>query len=749
MQQPTQLRDIVLVGGGHAHALVIKMWGMQPLPGVRLTLVSDTLLTPYSGMLPGLVAGHYTLEQSHIDLHRLCRWSGVRFIQGRVEQLDLAAKRILVVGRPALGYDLVSINTGCTPKLDNIPGARGNVTPVKPVSQFYQHWQSLKLQLQDAEQPLDIGVVGAGAGGFELIAAIEHAISRDFANLPHRCHWIVASEVLKGHNDKVQQAAIDHCQTKNIQLHREFQVAQVAEQQLHASDGRSLQLDSILWCTAASAANWPKLAGLDCDENGFISTLETLQSSSHPEVFAAGDCAHQIDHPRPKAGVFAVRQGKVLFDNLRRAILQKKLHKHRPQQLFLSLLATGGKQAIASKGNWYSQGRLLWHWKNHIDTKFMAMFNQLPNKPQMKPKPIPKALAKQQPEMDLTGEVMRCGGCGAKVGSDVLTLALKQLLASNPVVKRDDVLVGLEAPDDCAVIAPKGPIAQSVDQFKAMIDDPYLLGKIATNHALSDLYAMAAEPQSAMALVAMPHASEALQQRELEQIMSGILEQLAESGCQLTGGHTSEASELSVGLAVNGLLPQGEALTKGGLKPGQTLVLTKPLGTGVILAADMQAKAQGLDVQNCIDSMLVSNAQAAAILSRHGASAMTDITGFGLAGHLVEMLRASGVGCQLNCEQLPLLPGALKLAEQGISSTLLPHNLRLKRAIYPLEPWQQKALFSLLFDPQTSGGLLAGVATENLEACLADLRQHYPTACAIGQVQLAMQADQLIELRKV
>ena len=237
---------------------------------------------------------------------------------------------------------------------------------------------------------------------------------------------------------------------------------------------------------------------------------------------------------------------------------------------------------------------------------------------------------------------MRCGGCGAKVGAEVLAGALAGL----PRLPGADVLIGLDAPDDAAVMLPPPGMAvvQSVDHFRAFIDDPFVFGQIAAAHALSDLHAMGARPWTALAVAAVPYTSGDKMRTELADMLQGASGVLAADGCALVGGHSAEAAEPALGFAVTGLADPARLLRKSGLRPGDALVLTKPLGTGIVLAGHMRGLARAAWLQAAIASMRTSNATASRILREFGAVACTDVTGFGLAGHLMEMLRASGVG---------------------------------------------------------------------------------------------------------
>jgi selenide, water dikinase len=341
--------------------------------------------------------------------------------------------------------------------------------------------------------------------------------------------------------------------------------------------------------------------------------------------------------------------------------------------------------------------------------------------------------ADQQALKDISAIAMRCGGCGAKVGATVLSRALGSI---EPTV-RDDVVVGLDAPDDAALVDVGGDklSLQTVDYFRAIVDDPYTLGKIAANHSLGDVYAMGGEPQTALAIATVPYGLEAKVEADLSAMMAGANEVLRAAGCALVGGHTSEGAELALGFAINGLVPRADALRKGGLRPGDALILTKPIGTGTLLAADMRGKAKARWVMAAIAHMVQSNGRAADILRRHGVHAATDVTGFGLIGHLVEMVGASNVDVTVAVDRVPLLDGARETVALGIFSSLQPQNVRLRRAVRELETVAKHPRYPLLFDPQTAGGLLAAVPLGAAERCVAELRAAgYAGADVVGLV---------------
>ena len=310
---------------------------------------------------------------------------------------------------------------------------------------------------------------------------------------------------------------------------------------------------------------------------------------------------------------------------------------------------------------------------------------------------------------------MRCGGCGSKVASAVLRRVLDRL----PPAPHPDVLVGLRGGDDAAVLrVPPGKLlVQSVDHFRTFLDDPWLFGRVAAHHCLSDLFAMGAEPRTAQAMVTLPFAPPDKVEQDLFDLLSGVTETLSEAGAALVGGHTAEGPECALGLTVNGLCDT--ALLKAGAADGDRLFLTKPLGTGVVFAADMRAEAPGGTVDAALASMLRSNAAAARVFRACGATACTDVTGFGLLGHLVELLRASGADAELDLAALPRLPGAEALLARGMRSSLHDANAAFGAALDGLDLGDPRA--ALLYDPQTSGGLLASVPDERADECASAL----------------------------
>ncbi len=733
------VKDVVLVGAGHAHVGVLRMFGMDPMPGVRLTLITRQVDTPYSGMLPGMIAGHYSADDAHIDTGPLSRFAGARLYNSEAIGLDLANRRVICADRPPVPYDALSINIGATPGVGHVPGASEFVVPVKPIDGFLPRFEAARARIIAAGGRARIGVIGAGPGGVELLLSLQHRLAVDLRAAGHDAAGLSfvivtpSAEVLPALPAAMRRRFTEILRQRGIDTRALCTVTRVEPGTVTINGRERIPLDEIFWTTRAAPAAWLPGTGLALDADGFIRVGRTLQSSSHADVFAAGDIAAIEGYSLPKSGVYAVRSGAPLARNIRRFLIGEPLQAYRPQREALYLISTGDKHAVGTRNGITFEGDWAWRWKDWIDRRFMAKFNQLPSMAAIPAAAVIK-VADASAIKEISALAMRCGGCGAKVGANVLSRALRPIEPE----PRADVVIGLDAPDDAAVVDTGAPrlAVHTVDYFRAIVDDPYLFGKIAANHALGDIFAMGAEPQSALAIATLPYGLESKVEADLSMLMAGANEMLRKAGCALVGGHTSEGAELALGFAVNGLIDRGRVLRKGGLVPGDALILTKPLGTGTLLAADMRGKARARWVMAAIAHMVHSNRAAATILQAHGVSAATDVTGFGLIGDLVEMVRASNVDAVLSLPAVPLLEGVRETMAMGIFSSLQPQNVRLRRAISNLEAASADPLYPALFDPQTAGGLLASIPAKCADACVLALRDAgYASAAVIGRVE--------------
>lgn len=685
-------RDLVLIGGGHTHALVLRRWGMQPLAGVRLTVINPGPTAPYSGMLPGFVAGHYTRDDLDIDLVALARFAGARLINGAVTAMDAATRQLTVPGRPPINYDVASLDIGITSAMPALDGFSDYGVPAKPLGHFASRWDAFRTQA-DA---LHVAVIGGGVAGAELALAMQHA--RPDATV----HLIDRSRVLTALGKTARDRIIAALDRAGITIVADSEIAKVTEQAVILADGRAIPSQFTTGAAGAKPQVWPSHSGLAMHD-GFVNVDENLQTSD-PAVFAVGDCAHLSASPRPKAGVFAVREAPVLFDNLRAVLSGGALRPYRPQRDYLKLISLGGKAALAEKFGTTLAGPVLWRWKDQIDQKFMRQFKDLPIMAQPEP-PRTHAIGLKE----ALGPKPMCGGCGAKVGRG----ALHDVLGSG----------------DDAGLFQTGDVQQviSTDHLRAFWQDPVVMTRIAAVHALGDIWAMGAMPQVATLNLILPRMSQELQRRTLGEIWQSATDVVQDAGAQIVGGHTSLGAELTIGLTVTGVC-DAPAKTLGGAQDGDVLILTKPLGSGVIMAAEMAGVAQGADVMSALLHMQAGQAKASALLQK--AHAMTDVTGFGLAGHLAGICTASGVAATVKLADVPMLAGAVAMAEAGIRSSLFDDNLSGAGDV----SGPAGAPYDLLFDPQTAGGLLAAVPATDADGILDGLKAAGYPAAKIGLI---------------
>ncbi|MBY6138687.1 selenide, water dikinase SelD [Leisingera daeponensis] len=700
-------RDLVLVGGGHTHALVLRKWGMKPLPGARLTVINPGPAAPYSGMLPGFAAGHYTRDELDIDLVRLARFAGARLVLGAAEHIDTAARLVHVPGRPPIAYDVASIDIGITSAMPDLPGFAAHGIPAKPLGRFAARWAAFR----EGDGPAHVAVIGGGVAGAELILAMAHAL-KSRGRLA-QATLIDSEEALRAIGETARRTLRRALTGHGVRLEENTRIASIEDSCIVLEDGREILSEFTTGAAGARPYGWLADSGLALHD-GFIRVGKTLQSSA-AEVFAAGDCAHMDFAPRPKAGVYAVRQAPVLYHNLRALMTGDPMRRYRPQKDYLKLISMGSREALGERFGTALAGPLMWTWKDRIDQAFMEKFRDLPA---MEAAPLP---AEHTLDMEAAlGDKPMCGGCGAKVGRDALLGTLAGLSTGN----RGDIT---PLPGDDAALLTTGGVRQviSTDHLRSFTNDPVMMTRIAAVHALGDIWAMGAEPQAATANLILPRMSPALQARTLQEIMGAASEVLQQAGAAIIGGHTSLGDELTIGFTVTGLCPR-PAITLTGAKPGDALLLTKPLGSGVLMAAEMAGEAKGEWVAAALEQMCQPQGAAARILQ--DARAMTDVTGFGLLGHLLGICEASGAGAELFTGRIPLMQGAAELADRGIRSSLFAAN---QAALPELKTsgWQD-----LLFDPQTAGGLLAAVAADQAGELLKQLRAAGYPAALVGKV---------------
>ncbi|MFZ0406971.1 MAG: selenide, water dikinase SelD [Cyanobium sp.] len=693
-------RLLLLAGGGHSHALVLRRWAMDPVrrpAGTLITLVNRTSTALYSGMVPGLVAGLYQRSACAIDLRRLCSLAGVSFIQAEITGLDLGRRQLELAGRPPLRFDTLSLDVGAL-TAEALPDDRASgPVAVKPLEPFLGWSEAL-------EPGASVRIRGGGAAAVELALAL-------------RSRGVASRLLLRGDDLHFASATARRAVERLL-----------AEAAIPLERHSSSRAPADLACTGSRAPAWLAAAGLPVQAaSGRVLTEPSLAVIGHPQVFASGDCGLIAAAPRPAAGVWAVRAAPVLATNLQRQLQQPgvALQSWSPPAWSLQLLGVGAAPAAPGEppacralALWgpFALGpyRWLWHGKQWIDRRFMARFSELG---------AVVETAGSDPMADSMAGPMACRGCGAKLAARPLSGALARLEPSGQAPPAEDAAVlGMSSDGDW--------LLQSLDGFPALVDDPWLNARLTTLHACSDLWACGASVHSVQALVTVPQAAEVLQEELLFQTLAGVRSVLEPLGAALIGGHTLEGRDgagLALALTVHGRVPPRAFWPKGPLCPGDVLLLSRPLGSGVLFAAAMAGAAEPQWIDAALAEMQRSQAALVPLLASHGVRACTDVTGFGLLGHLGEMLAAApAVQVALSGEAIPALPGALELLRRGYASSLSPANASALALLAGPVRWEaagaaEPGRTGLLLDPQTCGPLLAALPAERAAAALAEL----------------------------
>lgn len=388
------MKQLLLAGGGHAHVHVLRALAAQPLPGVRVTLVTPYARQMYSGMVPGLVAGHYAVGQCVIPLAPLARAASVDFVEDALVGLDADRGEARLAGGTARQWDAISLDTGPVMDRDALPGAREHGLFVRPIETFVERFEGWRARA--AARPLATVVIGGGAAGVELALALAHRQRTEGAAggrgalaaggrigstaggglalaTAGRVALVAGGQVLAGFAAGVRRRALRALREHGIVLH-EAAAAAVAADHVALADGTALPCDAAVIAIGASAPAWLAASGLALDARGFVLTGPTLQSVSHPAVFAAGDVATRADRPHPKSGVYAVRAGPPLAASLHAWAEGREPAPYAPQRRTLYLLSLGARRAIASWGPLAAEGDWVWRWKDRIDRGFIARY---------------------------------------------------------------------------------------------------------------------------------------------------------------------------------------------------------------------------------------------------------------------------------------------------------------------------------------------------------------------------------------
>lgn len=676
-------KHIVLLGVGHTNAHIVRKWAMEPIADADLTCISNYGIATYSGMLPAALAGQIRQPEMEIDLVQLCESVGARLIIDQVTQVDLEKSEVKFAKRPAVPFDALSIGIGSVPTFEGVECEHDAVIQIKPMQSFLERLSAKLATLR--ERPRVHGVVvGSGIAGIEILLCLGSFLNKS-GIVDFQLELVTRSEdILPSLEPSTRHKVKEEILRRGYRITNSAQVTAVRktrESSMHSiehSNGKSIEADFVIWATGAASP--PKLAefGLPTNVNGFLPTDHSLKVESTHNVFAVGDTGTIAGANLPKAGVYAVRQGPILWENLQRQLEGKPLISYRPQKKFLKLINYGDGRALAERHGFSFEGKAAYWLKNQIDSKFME---------------------KYRPKKMESGEPMQCRGCGCKLGADELEAAIDFGDTQGPELEDAAPVGGDES---------RGLLA-STDFFSLPFRDAYLNGRVAALHSASDLIATGADVLEALANVVLPDGDSAAQRKMLSDFTAGANQEFKQLGAKIVGGHTIVGPRFEAGFTVIGRRIGSEAMKKDQLCDGDRIYLTKPLGIGVLLAAHMRSECRAQDYASLIDTLLKDQAAYSRLAVQVGVKACTDITGFGLVGHLLEMLNASQLSATLDLDRIPVLPGALDAIDNHIESSLFPENIKSSRFVAASPEIKSSSAYRVLFDPQTSGGLLFGV----------------------------------------
>ncbi|MDA1330886.1 MAG: FAD-dependent oxidoreductase [Proteobacteria bacterium] len=369
------MKKLVLIGGGHTHLETIRRLGEQSSLDVALTLISGDRYTPYSGMLPGLISGHYTASECHIDLEELCNRYKFNFIQESVTRVSHNEQRIHTQ-TDQHEYDLASINIGSTPNLYSTIGAKQWAIPVKPIDQLLDKINCFLDKVANApmKQKFEVTVVGGGAAGLEILLALKYRTDTcGYTNL--NFSMITGSnDILDTHPMPIRRKFHRILHQKNVTTYYANPVVKVSKEHVTTASGKIIKSDLTVWATGAAASTWPKLSNLPTTEDGFIKTDQYLKVKNINNLFAVGDIGSIERLQHPKSGVYALKQAAVLTTNINNLVNDRPLERYIPQKHALALISAGSKYAVASRNILCTSGKWVWHWKDYIDRNFMGKF---------------------------------------------------------------------------------------------------------------------------------------------------------------------------------------------------------------------------------------------------------------------------------------------------------------------------------------------------------------------------------------
>ena len=699
--------DLVLLGAGHANIEVLRKLGMNPQKGLRVTIISNKYLSTYSGMVPSYIEGNYNWNEINTDLAQLCNNYSHRLIISSITKVDTLKKLVYLKNRPPICYDLLSINLGIQSDKSKIVGSDKFALQLKPISEIKKTTDKI-LTFNKSNPKNNVILIGAGAAGVEVALALSSRFKKN--NIKNNIILLSKNKsILKGYNYFAQKNCKKELLKNNIKVIFNAKVNKISKEYIVYNNKIKMYGKFPILCTAASPIDLLKKSNLPLNKKGSIEVNNYLLAKGTTNIFAAGDIAEVKGYITTKAGVFAVKQGKILFKNIVRKLHKKKLKKYYPQKSYLSLIGLPNKNALAVKSLFSFKSNFLWYLKKYIDNKFIKKYS-----------------IKNQIISDITFNKdpfkfeMQCKGCGNKVPQSVLKSVFKKNILNGSL--------------DADKIADTKNLYQSTDIISSIINDPYKLGMLSAKHALNDILASNSKALSSQMIVSMPPALNKINIRDLTQLKKGAEVIMKKSVCDITGGHTysSNDDQIYIGYSIVG---RQKTINKQNCSSEGFVYMTGHIGTAIIFAAIEQKILSGAYSKQVIKEMTASNHKIYELLCKNNVNMITDISGFGLAIHLYNLIlrfpRLKGI--ELSINQVPIYPGVELALSKNVKSSLNDAN---KNYIISKLNHSNKnhKLSNILYDPQTAGGFVF-VVNDNKEKILNDFSKNNIDLSLIGKIK--------------
>ena len=674
-------KDLILLGAGHSNIEVLRKFGKSPLDGLRLTIINNSYYSTYSGMVPGYLQGIYKWEEINLDLVKLCKVYGHRLIIGSITKINTNSKSIFLVNRPPVNYDLLSINLGIKSDSSKIKGAEKHCLKLKPISSIKENFDKL-FKFNKINKKNNIIIIGAGAAGFEVALALKENLKK--MNIQNKIILLSKnSSVLNKFNKKAEIIAKKTLKKNNVIFKCFAEVEKVTNEYVSLKNGEKIFGKLPILATNSGPVDLLKKSNLPLNENGSIIIEKNLLVSENKHVFSSGDIAEIKGHHLPKAGVFAVKQGKVLAKNIRKLLLNQRLKSYNPQKSYLSIIGLSYGQALAIKSVFSIKGSILWYIKKFIDKKFIKKYtfynkDKIANKNQIEP---------------ILNE-MQCKGCANKIPQVILDKVFQENTKKGSF--------------DADKVPYTKNIFQTTDVISSIISDPFELGKISAKHALNDIFASNSKPIASQMIISLPPAINEINKRDLIQLKAGAELLMKKATCKIIGGHTYSNNDEQAYIGFSIIGKRKKYIKKKNITNGN-LFITGKIGSAIVFAAIEKKIINGSYSKEVINEMNKSNYEVFKIFSKYNLQNITDISGFGLAIHANNLLlrNPSINGLEISLNKIPLYEGAKKALNENVKSSLNDSNKMC--IINNLEIKYNKIdrkLLNCLYDPQTGGGFL-------------------------------------------